>query len=71
MKLVNENVNDIINAQKDLEEKFDNLVSNRDSNRGSLGVVTKNLKAATYGLHRNYKQNPLTGDNLEKIESDR
>jgi hypothetical protein len=68
-KLVSESVNDIINTQRELEEKFDSLISDRT--KDSLGTVTKNLKAATYGLQRSYKQNPLTGDNLEKIESDR
>jgi hypothetical protein len=48
------------------------MVTNRSEyNKDSIEMVSKNLKAATYGLHRAYKQNPLSGDNLEKIESDR
>lgn len=70
LKLVNESVNDIIDTQRELEAKFDNIISNR-GDKDELTNVTKSLKAATHGLHRTYKQNPIASDNLEKIESDR
>ncbi len=69
-KILNENVNDIKQAQLELESKFDQAMANPNTG-ADLNNITKNLKAATHSLNRAFKQNPLGGDIFEKIESDR
>ena len=71
-KLVTEVVNDVLDTQREMEEKFSKLMVNEnEKNPQAIGDATKSLKASTYGLHRTQKQNPLAVDNMEKIESDR
>lgn len=70
--LVTEAVNDVLNTQREMEDNFSKLMmSDNEKNPQAIGEATKSLKAATYGLHRTQKQNPLAVDNMEKIESDR
>lgn len=70
--MVTETVNDVLDTQREMEEKFSKLmVNDNEKNPQAIGEATKSLKAATYGLHRAQKQNPLGVDNMEKIESDR
>ena len=70
--MVTEAVNDVLNTQREMEDNFSKLMmSDNEKNPQAIGEATKSLKAATYGLHRTQKQNPLAVDNMEKIESDR
>lgn len=69
-KFLEENINDIRETQKEMEGQFGQLVV-QERPGSKLENATKNLKAATYGINRSFKQNPIGNDIFEKIEIDR
>lgn len=70
-KLLEENINDIKETQREMEAQFSQLVVQQERTGSKLETTRKNLKAATYGVNRAFKQNPIGGDIFEKIEIDR
>jgi len=64
---LNENINDIRETQKLVEEQFQKAVNKPN---GSLDYeeISKNLKTTTHAINRSFKQNPLGTDIFQKIE---
>jgi len=81
-QIVDDELGQILQDQRDLESRYEALMSNRDdpnsSNKNQLRVgddtlpsVARFLRDNTNGLNRSFRQNPLTSDSLSKIQSDR
>jgi len=70
LKFLNENINDIKETQKLVEEQFQKAVNQPN---GSLDYeeISKNLKTTTHSINRSFKQNPLGTDIFQKIEVER
>lgn len=78
--MVKDEINHLVEEQKKLEGKYEQLMGSRS---GDLGQVTRqanvdqarsagrDLTNSTYVMNRNLKQNPLTMDNLSKVQEDR
>ena len=58
-------------SQNDVEAQFSEALKNPDTTRDKVTNAGKNLKAATHGVERSMKQNPLGDDIFGKIELDR
>ncbi|KAJ7378179.1 hypothetical protein OS493_024124 [Desmophyllum pertusum] len=81
-QIVDDELGQILQDQRDLESRYETLMSHRDdpnSNKNQLRVtddtqlhsVTKSLRESTNALNRSFRQNPLTNDSLSKIQADR
>lgn len=82
-QIVDDELGQILQDQRDLESRYEALVNHRDdpnsNNKGLLKVpedlqphsVAKSLRESTNALNRSFKQNPLTNDSLSKIQADR
>ena len=68
-KVLNQNLNEIKESQTNKEALFNHALD--DPNADKVSTATRNLKAATYGIERAMKQNPLGDDIFAKIELDR
>lgn len=81
-QIVEDELGQILQDQRDLESRYEALMSNRDdpnSNHKSqlrvmddtLPSVARSLRDSTNALNRSFRQNPLTNDSLSKIQADR
>lgn len=82
-QIVDDELGQILQDQRDLESRYEVLVNHRDdphtNNKSLLKVpddlqlhsVAKSLRESTNALNRSFKQNPLSNDSLSKIQSDR
>ena len=68
-KVLNQNLNEIKESQSNKEALFNQALE--DPNADKVSTATRNLKAATHGIERAMKQNPLGDDIFGKIELDR
>ncbi|CAH3146068.1 unnamed protein product [Pocillopora meandrina] len=82
-QIVDDELGQILQDQRDLESRYEVLVNHRDdphtNNKSLLKVpddlqlhsVAKSLRESTNALNRSFKQNPLSNDSLSKIQADR
>ncbi|EDO39999.1 predicted protein [Nematostella vectensis] len=84
-QIVDDELGQILQDQRDLESRYESLLSQREdikmrfTNNSSKvmesdAMVTstaRTLRDGAQALNRSFKQNPLTSDNLAKIQSDR
>lgn len=73
----------MVDEQKKLEGVYEDVMGERTSgqiqagsaskqaNRGRAQIASKDLSNSTHVMSRNLKQNPLTMDNLSKVQEDR
>ncbi|XP_029472247.1 dynein regulatory complex protein 9 isoform X2 [Rhinatrema bivittatum] len=83
--IVGSEINKILRSQKQLESKFEKLMSSRPEVRSAMPPDSEkltepdhqphepsaDLKKANYLFSKTAKQNALTSDNLKKVQSDR
>jgi len=81
-QIVDDELGQILQDQRDLESRYEVLMSNRDDPNSnhksqlrvmddSLPSVARSLRDSTNALNRSFRQNPLTNDSLSKIQADR
>lgn len=83
-KIIDDELGEILSGQRDLELKYENLMIQREGLRAQnvnqsqlmdndlkVASVAKSLRESTQGLNRSFRQNPLTSDNMTKIQADR
>lgn len=83
-QIVEDEIAQLIGNQKDLEEQYVSVLSKKNQlgkttkNAQRLGDMNKQLAAtggdlrnSTHILGRGLRQNPLTGDNMAKVQQDR
>lgn len=83
-QIIDDELGEILSGQRDLEMKYENLMSQREGLRAqhvnqsqmvandlNVASVAKSLRESTHGLNRSFRQNPLTSDNMTKIQADR
>ena len=70
----------MVNEQKKLEGTYEKLMADRTAAQGPASKLANQARAqqagrdltnSTYVMNRNMKQNPLTMDNLSKVQEDR
>jgi hypothetical protein len=66
LKVLNQNLNELKESQSNREALFNQALD--DPNADKVSTATRNLKAATHGIERAMKQNPLGDDIFGKIE---
>ena len=77
-------MNELVESQRELENKYQSILAKKldlkhsTKNQGKLTEVEKevlesgeDLKNSTHVFKRTVRQNPLTGDNMAKIQGDR
>ncbi|KAK3744771.1 hypothetical protein QZH41_013308, partial [Actinostola sp. cb2023] len=84
-QIVDEELGEILQGQKDLELRYESLLSQREEIKGQqnnnqskvlesdarVTSAARSLRDGTQALNMSFKQNPLTCDNLMKIQDDR
>lgn len=83
-QIVHTEINQLVDNQQNLESQFQSALQNKADvhtktrNSGkirhaeqNLGAVGADLKNSTHTFGRSLRQNPLTGDNMMKIQEDR
>ena len=83
MQMVKDDIGALVDEQKKLEGAYENVMTERAAGQGHAGSATraanrtaahtasKDLSNSTNVMTRNLKQNPLTMDNLSKVQEDR
>ncbi|XP_025079142.1 dynein regulatory complex protein 9-like [Pomacea canaliculata] len=82
--IVRDDIAQLVEGQKQLEEKFLKTVNRKSELQSATNDFSKvraahhdvnrvggDLKNSTYAFARSLRQNPLTGDNISKIQEDR
>ena len=82
--MVQSELNQLVAGQKDLEQRYQTILAKRlemrqnTKNEMKLTEIEKevvesghDLKNSTHVFGRSLRQNPLTGDNIAKIQADR
>jgi len=74
-EIVDNDISQIVEGQRSLESKYEDVISQKQKGKGKapadLSNISGDLRNSTHTLARSLKQNPLTPDNLEKVQSDR
>lgn len=84
LQIVRDEITELVETQRDLEEKFENVLAEKEAiqkttqKKNHLAEVEKtvgsfggNLRNSTHVFARSLRQNPLTVDNITKIQTDR
>ena len=84
IQIVRTEINQLVDGQQQLESKFQSALENKASLQSKtknsaklraaerdLNNVGGDLKNSTHVFGRSLRQNPLTGDNIQKIQEDR
>ena len=83
MQMVKDDIGALVDEQKKLEGAYENVMTERAAGQGHAGSATRaanrtaahtasrDLSNSTNVMTRNLKQNPLTMDNLSKVQEDR
>ena len=82
--MVNNEINALVESQRELEGKYQSVlvkklnIKHSTKNASKLAEVEmevldtgRDLKNSTHVFGRSLRQNPLTGDNISKIQDDR
>ena len=83
--MVDSEISQLVEGQRSLESKYETVVSQKQAAKGpaksmvdkrqemqaDLANISGELRNSTHMLARGLKQNPLTPDNLEKVQADR
>ncbi|XP_068686164.1 dynein regulatory complex protein 9-like isoform X2 [Montipora foliosa] len=77
-QIVDDELGQILQDQKFLESRYESLMLHKDDPNSNsknhdteLQSTMKSLRESTNALNRSFRQNPLTSDNLSKIQVDR
>ena len=75
LQIVGNDISQIVEGQRNLESKYEDVLTQKQKGKskgaGDLSNVSGELRNSTHTLARSLKQNPLTPDNLEKVQADR
>lgn len=81
--MVDDEIGNLVEEQGKLEAAYDEIMTDRSANHQTAGTVSKqanrtraqnaaqNITNSTNVMARNLRQNPLTTDNLTKIQGER
>ncbi|KAJ0402865.1 hypothetical protein P43SY_000479 [Pythium insidiosum] len=70
-QIVGEEISRIIQEQRQLEAKYEKLISQRSILKREIQEVSRQLRESTKSLCRNLKENPNFAGNLTKIQQER
>lgn len=83
LQIVKDEITTLVDEQKKLEADYEEIMTDRSTGFTAAGAATKqanrtkaqqagkDITNSTNVMTRNLKQNPLTSDNLSKIQEDR
>jgi len=73
-QIVDDELGQILKDQKNLEHKFETMLSAREGggkNFADSRSVAQDLRQATQAMNKSFRQNPLSSENMMKIQNDR
>lgn len=84
-EIVEEEISQLVDSQKQLESRFDEVMDKKQDLQGNARStmdkraeahreaqnIGKDIRNSTHVFARTVKQNPLTSDNLQKVQADR
>ena len=70
--MVGEEISELMSNQRSLENQYEAVMSQEQGMKsGRKSALGKDLRNSTHTVARSLKQNPLTPDNLDKVQADR